>query len=85
VKHPKVIYRKLGKNRAWGQYCSVSNTIEIDTRLKGKKKLDIFIHERTHAYFKDMDEETVTEFATIMADFLFKHHVRFVDNQKTIE
>lgn len=83
-KHPKVIIKKLGRSKAWGQYWEHNNTIEIDDRAKGKLKLDIMIHERTHAHFKDMSEEDVTKFATIMADFLWKHHARFVDNEKQL-
>jgi len=81
-KHPKVIVKKLGKERAWGQYHESDNIIEFDSRLSGKKKLDVYIHERTHAHFKQMSEEDVTKFASVMADFLWKHHVRFVDNSK---
>jgi hypothetical protein len=79
-KHPKVIVKKLGKERAWGQYHEADNVIEFDSRLVGKKKLEVYIHERTHAHFKDMSEEDVTKFASVMADFLWKNHVRFVDN-----
>jgi hypothetical protein len=81
-KHPKVIYKKLGKERAWGQYLEQENIIEVDERLAGKHKLEIFIHERTHCHFKQMSEEDVTKFAESMADFLWKHHFRFVDNKK---
>jgi len=84
MKHPKVIVRKLGKEKAWGQYHEDDNLIEIDDRLKGKLKLEVMIHERTHAHFKDMTEADVDRFAKTMADFLWKHHVRFVDNTKTV-
>lgn len=79
-KHPKVIVKKLGKERAWGQYDQENNTIEIDERLRGKLRLEIMLHERTHAHFKNMSEEDVTKFASVMADFLWKHSARFVDN-----
>lgn len=79
-KHPKVVIKKLGRNQAWGQYHEADNLIEFDERLKGKHKLDIYLHERTHAHFKGMSEEDVSKFASVMADFLWKHGVRFVDN-----
>jgi len=81
-KHPKVVVRKLGKEQAFGQYHEDDNLIEFDERLNGKHKLEIFIHERTHAHFKSMDENEVTRFASVMADFLWKNHFRFVDNKK---
>jgi len=81
-KHPKVIVRKLGKEKAWGQYHEADNIIEIDERLMGKHKIEIFLHERTHCHFKQMSEEDVTRFASVMADFLWKHGVRFVDNHR---
>ena len=34
-KHPKVIVKKLGKERAWGQYHEADNIIEFDERLSG--------------------------------------------------
>ena len=84
MKHPKVIVRKLGKEKAWGQYHEDDNLIEIDDRLKGKLKLEVMIHERTHAHFKEMTESDVDRFAKTISDFLWKHHVRFVDNTKTV-
>lgn len=84
MKQPKVEYVKLGKEKAWGMYNS-EGTIKIDPRLRGKKKLDIFIHEYTHHFFPYIEEEDVEAFATHIADFLWKHHVRFVDNEKTEE
>lgn len=82
-KHPKIVLKKLGKENAWGMYDEDNNVIEIDPRLSGKLKLDIFIHERTHAHFKQMSEDDVTKYSSMMADFLWKHHVRFVDNTKS--
>lgn len=82
-KHPKVIVKKLGKERAWGQYDAKNNTIEIDERLVGKNKLIVFTHEYLHHLFPFMDEETVTKSADALSDFLWKHHVRFVDNSKS--
>lgn len=40
-KHPKVIVKKLGRSKAWGQYWEHNNTIEIDDRAKGKVILEV--------------------------------------------
>ena len=82
-KHPKVVVKKLGKEKAWGMYHQDENTIEVDARLSGKLKLEIYCHEYLHHLHKQMSEEDVTRSAKYLADFLWKHHVRFVDNTKT--
>jgi len=53
----KVIHRKLGKEKAYGLAHLDSNTIEIDTRLKPKHKLEITIHEALHILYP-MESET---------------------------
>jgi hypothetical protein len=79
MKHPKLIHKKLGKERVWGFYDKAKNTIELDERLKGKKKLEILVHEYFHHLFPFMDEETVTKSAKDLTDFLWKHHLRIVE------
>lgn len=77
---PKVIVRKLGKHKADGLYFQDGEEIHIDKRLKGVRKLDVYIHEYLHHYFTDMDEDTVANCATDLAGFLWLVGVRFVDN-----
>jgi len=77
-KHPKVVYKKLGKQNAWGMYHS-DGVIEIDPRLKGEKKLDILIHEEIHHLFPELSEEEVTAKASELANFLWKQNVRFIE------
>lgn len=79
----KVVYRKLGKERAWGQAHTDSNTIEIDPRLKGRKKMEILIHEALHILNPDMSETKVLDQGRRIANLLWKQHFRQVDlNQK---
>ena len=88
-KHPKVYFRKLGRENANGQMHDFGKLkfIEIDPRIKGKLLLDTFIHERLHFIFPDMHEDReenpdadgVKEIAEIMADFLWKHGYRKTD------
>lgn len=79
-KHPKVVQRKLGKNRADGIMEYDTNTIYVDERLKGKNRLDTYIHEYMHYIFPDMEEAAVADSASRIADFLWKHGFRHVDN-----
>lgn len=79
AKKVKVIEAHLGQYKADGLAWPKDRVIAIDKRLRGCRKLDTYIHEYTHVYFPEMDEQTVTKFATSLAKFLFHHHVRFTD------
>ena len=76
----KVLEAHLGQYKADGLAWPDDKVIAVDKRLRGVRKLDVYIHEFTHCHFKEMDEKTVTDFATALAKFLFHHHVRFTDN-----
>jgi hypothetical protein len=75
----KVVYRKLGKEKAWGQAHFDSNTIEIDPRLKGRKKMEILIHEAIHLLNPEMSETKVLEQGRKIANLLWKQNFRQVD------
>lgn len=78
-KLPKVIYRKLGKERAWGQYWPCKEIIEVDSRATGKLALDTLIHESLHHLFPDHDESAIQKRATMLAAILWKQNYRRVD------
>jgi hypothetical protein len=50
---------------------SKGKLIQIRETLKGEAMLDTIIHEMMHARHWDLSEETVCEFATDVARFLF--------------
>lgn len=81
-KHPKVFFRKLGRENAHGQAIDWGREkyIEIDPRTRGKKLLDTYIHERLHFIFPEMEEEDVTLTGQTLADFLWKHGYRKVED-----
>lgn len=79
LKHPRVVVRKLGKQRAWGLY---NGTILIDPRSKGKARLEVLIHEYFHHLWQDMPEVEVTDKAKLLADFLHRQHVRIIEPEK---
>lgn len=76
----KVVYRKLGKEKAWGQAHIDDNTIEIDPRLTGKRKLEIIIHEALHILNPEFSETKVIEQSKKLTTLLWKEHYRQVDN-----
>ena len=82
VKLPKVKYRKLGKEKSWGQYHSTNNLIEIDERLKGKKLLEMTTHESIHAFRKDFTENEVRLLSRQLCELLWKEGWRKVDNNE---
>lgn len=75
----KVVYRKLGKEKAWGQAHIDDNTIEIDPRLRGRRKMEILIHEALHILNPEMSETKVLEQGRRIANLLWKQHFRQVD------
>lgn len=79
-KLPKVVYRLLGKHQAHGQ--ATPKLIEIDSRLKGKKLLEILVHEGVHAYNFNMEEEEVIKLSRFMTDLLWREGWRKVDNKE---
>jgi len=80
-KLPKVVRRKLGKEKAWGTFNS-NNIIEIDERLKGKKELIIYTHEILHFIFPNLSENEIIRSSETLSEFLWKHHYRKVDNDE---
>ena len=76
-KHPKVVIKKLGRERAWGTYCDWE--IEIDPRSTGKARLETLIHEYGHHLDPSLPEKVVTKNAKLLADFLHKHNVRIIE------
>ena len=82
----KVVYRKLGKEKAWGQALIEDNTIEIDPRLRARKKMQILIHEALHLLNPEFSESKVIDQSTKLAKLLWSQHYREVDlktNMKT--
>lgn len=78
---PQIVERKLGRERADGLYHS-DGLIEIDPRIKGKKRIDTLIHEHLHHYLPDMPEDDVTKLATSIANALWANRVRIIDSEK---
>lgn len=76
----KIKHKKLGKQGAWGIYHPDTHTIILDPRLKGKKFINIFIHELIHAANHDFSETKVIEQAKFYTDAFWKIGLRMPDN-----
>lgn len=67
----QISYRKLGKEKARGQFIEALNLIEIDTRLQGEEHLEVLIHEALHALQPHHDETTIARDAVNLAHILW--------------
>jgi hypothetical protein len=74
----KVIYKKLRNYWGWADHNKFA--IEIHVGLKGKKKLEVLIHEATHLCSPEATEQEVVRISTLITRMLWKEGVRFVDN-----
>ncbi len=77
----KVIYKKLGREQAHG-IAESDGIIYIDPRLRGRKELEILIHETYHLLEPEASEEEVIEKSVILTKLLWKMGYRKVDNSK---
>jgi hypothetical protein len=76
----KVVWRKLGKERAWGQAtCDPSHpTIEIDPRLSPKRELEVLCHEQLHLSLPDLSESQIDRLGKEMSRTLWSQNYRRV-------
>lgn len=77
----KVIYKKLGREQAYG-IAESDGTIYIDPRLRGRKELEILIHETYHLLQPEASEEEVIEKSVTLTKLLWRMGYRKIDNSK---
>lgn len=75
----KIIYKKLGREQAHGIAESDGN-IYIDQRLKGKKHLEIMIHEILHILNPTDSELAIIKKSITLTKVLWKEGYRRVDD-----
>lgn len=75
----KVITRKLGKERAWGLADSGNKTVELDSSLKGYRRLLYLIHEHLHVMHPDWSETKVKKTASNHARYIWADGFRRVE------
>jgi len=76
--HIKIIYRKLGKEQAYG-IASSDGVIELDSRLKSKKHLEVLIHEVLHILQPEDSEEEIIEKSITLTKILWKENYIRID------
>jgi hypothetical protein len=75
----KIIYKKLGREQAHG-IAESDGVIYIDPRLKGRKMLEIVLHECLHILNKTDDEETIIRKSVTLTKVLWKEGYRKIDD-----
>ena len=74
----KVVWRKLGRERAWGQATIGEDLIEIDPRLGAKRQLEVLCHEQVHLCFPGASESEVDKAGKALAKMLWAQDYRRV-------
>lgn len=77
----KVKYKKLGKEKVWGLADS-QGIIYIDSRLRGKKHLEILIHETLHLLYPEDSEELIEEKSIALTNIIWKQRYRRLEESK---
>ena len=77
----KVIYKKLGKEQVWGLADS-EGVIYLDTRLKGKKHLEILIHEALHLLYPEAEEDEIVNKSISLCNLIWKQRYRRIEEDK---
>ena len=70
----KVVYKRLRTH--WGWAHIAENKIELYHKLKGKKHLEILLHEKLHLMFPDHDEKAILRFSKDMCQVLWDEGYR---------
>jgi len=78
TKHPKVVEKKLGREKAYGQAHDNKNLIEIDPRQKARRHLRTLVHEKMHKMYPDWSENKVDNESKHIAFFLWEQGYRKV-------
>ena len=77
----KVKYQKLGKQKVWGLADS-EGIIYIDSRLKGKKHLEILIHEALHILLPEAEEDEIVVKSIALTNLIWKKRYRRIEEDK---
>ena len=77
----KIKYKKLGKEKVWGLADS-EGIIYLDSRLKGKKHLEILIHETLHLLYPEDSEELIIEKSIILTQLIWSQRYRRIEDDQ---
>jgi hypothetical protein len=78
AKKVKVIWRPLGKERAWGQATTdpAHPVIEVDPRLSPRRELEVLVHEAIHICWPDKNEKDVDRAGKVISAVLWQENYR---------
>lgn len=79
-----VIYKKLGRRKAFALVEPGEATIIIDKSVKGRKELEMFIHEGLHIVAPFLDEEYVTGMGAELARVMWAAGFRKTDQDASV-
>lgn len=79
-----VKYSKLGRDGVWGYAHMDDNVVELDSRVYGKKHLELLIHECIHILFPKLGEQATEEKSIMLTNTLWHEMYRRVDNKNEI-
>jgi hypothetical protein len=77
----KVKYKDLVKEKVWG-YADSAGYIELERKLKGKKHLEILIHECLHLLLPEAEEEEIVKKSVTLCNTLWHEKYRRVDDKE---
>jgi hypothetical protein len=80
----KVVYKKLGRTKSWGMAYPDDELVEVDERLKGKKRMEIIVHECLHLLFPKAEEDEIERKAVLLTNTLWHEGYRGIDNTNSI-
>jgi hypothetical protein len=76
VKKIKIIEKKLGREKAWGQAWQSEFIVEIDPRQSPKKYLNTLIHEILHCLYPENSETKIKNNADILTKHIWDKNYR---------
>lgn len=83
-KNIKLVYKKLGKEKIWGLADFGEHTIYIDSRIRGKKHIEILCHEAFHLLFPEIEEDEIIKKSIALTNLLWKAGVTVTERTNNI-
>lgn len=77
-KLPKTVYKKMGAH-VYALFHPDKNVIEIDERLKGKRAMEIHLHEISHWAQPDLREDDIRKLSRKLTEYLWREGYRKIE------
>lgn len=76
MKKIKIIEKKLGREKAWGQFWQGINIVDIDPRQKSRRYLNTLIHEILHCLYPEDSENKIRLNADTLTRYIWIKNYR---------